>query len=130
MMILEDSLRGDVALLVAMNDRQARLNAFLGAIRRANGFLHLPIDDTSWGPGVVEVSHRGIFASGATAEQAMAEWLACARRVIAAEVAVTTVTGSPDELTAACATVRTRSQDAPALAAQRRLQAALAMGLN
>lgn len=110
MMILEDSLRGDVAVLNAITDRQARLNAFLGAIRRANGFLHLPIDDTSWGPCMVEVSYRNIWASGRTAEEAMVEWLKCAARVIEAETAVRNADTSAADLQEACLIVRTRSE--------------------
>lgn len=130
MMILDASLRGDVAVLQAIADPQARLNAFTAAIVAQGGTLILPATGDSWGPGRFEFSYRGILATGETPDEALAEWLACARRVIAAEVAVTTLTGSPADLAAACTTVRLRSQDGTAIAAVRRVEDALRLGLH
>lgn len=129
MTIIEPGLRWTVAAMKAITDPKARMDAFTGAIVEAGGTLILPVAD-GWGAGLFEFSLHSVLGRGATAEEALAQWLKCATRVIEAEVNVTQCTGTPAELAEDLAIVDTRSTNPRALDAAGRLRQAMAMGLQ
>lgn len=134
MMILDGSLPATLGALSAIRDLGQRLRAFTGTIVERGGTIILPPDDntgdSNWGPHLVEFSLHGILGTGLTAEEAMADWLKCAERVIAAERAVLTAAAPADDLREACLIVRTRSANAAAIEQGRRVERALAAGLQ
>ena len=129
MMILEPGLRCTLAALNAITDPRARMDAFTGAILAEGGTVILPVAD-GWGAGLFEFSLHSVLGRGATAEEALAQWLKCATRVIEAEVNVTQCTGTPEALVEDLAIVGTRSSNPRALDAAGRLRQAMAMGLQ
>lgn len=129
-MILDGTLPATLACLAAIRDPGRRLAAFTGAIIERGGTIILPPDGDDWGPLLVEFSFLGILGTGATPEEALADWMKCATRLIEAERTVRDATASADDMQAACHLVRTRSQNPAAIEQGRRMQAALAMGLH
>lgn len=127
-MILDGSLRSTVGILRAIPDPAARLRAFTGTIIAQGGTIILPPDDNTWGPHLVEFSLGGILGTGPTAEEALADWMTCATRLIMAERMVQTLDAPLADLRDACLTVRTRSADATVIAAAARLERAIAAG--
>ncbi len=134
MMILDGTLPATLACLAAITDPGQRLRIFTGAIIKRGGTIILPPDagdaQDHWGPHVVEFSLHGILGTGATPSEALAEWTKCATRQVEAERIVREATAPPEDLQEACLLVRTRSRDPAAIDQGRRLQAALAMGMQ
>ena len=130
MMIVDGTLPATLACLKAIPDPARRLAAFTGAIVERGGTILLPPDGDHWGPLLVEFSFLGILGTGQTPEEALADWMKCAMRVIEAELIVRDATAPAADLRDACLLVRTRSQNSAALEQGRRVQAALAMGLH
>ncbi len=81
MTLIDGGLAATLALLRALRDPQARLDAFLGGIIAHGGSLILPSEGSSWGPHLVEFSLHGVHAAGATPDEALDEWMACATRL-------------------------------------------------
>lgn len=80
MTILDHGLGTIVARLQAIADTQARLMLFGAAVSELGGTIQIPAPGGNWGPHVVELSLLGIIGAGDTAEEALANWTACARR--------------------------------------------------
>lgn len=129
-MILDGSLPATLGALFAIRDPGQRLRAFTGTIVERGGTIILPPDDSNWGPLLVEFSLLGILGTGLTAEEAMADWLKCAERVIAAERTVLIADAPADDLRDACLVVRTRSTNPAAIEQGRRVELALTAGLQ
>lgn len=130
MMILDGSLPATLGALNAIRDPGQRLRAFTGTIVERGGTIVLPPEDSNWGPLFVEFSLLGILGTGLTPEEAMAEWLKCAERVILAERTVLTADAPADDLRDACLIVRTRSANPAAIEQGRRVERGLVAGLQ
>lgn len=130
MMIIDGTLPATLACLQAIPDPGQRLAAFTGAIIAQGGTILLPPDGDTWGPLLVEFSFKGIFGTGTTAEEAMADWMICAARVVAAESALFAPDTSAADLRNACLMVRTRSENPAAIEQGRRVERALQLGMQ
>lgn len=84
MTYLDGGLAATLALLTRITDPGQRLRTFTGAIiEQGCGTIVLPPDDgNTWGPHLVEFSFLGILGTGLTSQEALAEWMKCAERVV------------------------------------------------
>lgn len=124
MTILDHGLGTIVARLQAIHDPQARLMLFGAAVSELGGCIQFPAPGGNWGPHVVELSLLGITGDGDTAEEALENWTACARRhaeSLAATARAEAIVNHPEpgigirELRDACDTVVQFSRDRSAI---------------
>lgn len=118
------SATGDLAAfldyLQGIPDSKDRIDAFGGAVIERGGAMDLPVPGQNWGPHRVELSLMGVQGTGDDADEALADWIKCARRqaenialVIAAEELVMRPPrdASARDLSRACEMVRNYPRD-------------------
>lgn len=88
MTIIEPGIAAIVARLLATPDTPSRLMLFGAIVGELGGLIQFPAPAGNWGPHVVELSLLGITGAGDTADEALANWIACARRLVENPAAV------------------------------------------
>lgn len=126
-----------LAQMATKDTAEDRVELFMNAVREADGDWIDPAQDGGRVSHLVEVQLYGIHHAGATAIEAVANWVQVATEVIerraevgAAELIVLgDINGCPDEmLRAAAETVRLHSQDVAALARARWVETNISRG--